>query len=411
MPADRTRAVFFPELLESRRLLATINVADFGGVVNDGRDDTASIAAAIRAGGPGDIVSFPVGTLNMSSVITIGNGDRLQGQKGSKIVMSLTSDIYGFAISGDASNVTIDGLDLNSNRGILKMTAGSAYNNISITNNLMSNGGGKYGIFGTITNNNLKIEHNYFHDSQDQLRVMEVWRMNHSSYSYNAFYNVEDVGHIMDPGPNVRFSYNWARLVHRMGIEVQDSGFRTRPDRANFIAEGNVMYDWFQPYWDSMCMSIPITSPRGGSVIIKNYLRQNALNGEWIPHNNQTRGSYGIELGMESVGRCEGNIVGGEKMVNHIVVMENDIPVANNKLYGRPGWGAFIVGEPNSHGGWGSFIDINNLKDNNFANMPSPESIDWAVLTMKNAGPGGGWLAPTDPPGGPNPPGDPTDPG
>ncbi|MGH7178619.1 MAG: NPCBM/NEW2 domain-containing protein, partial [Tepidisphaeraceae bacterium] len=378
------------EKLEKRTLFSSIKLADFGALPNDGIDDRAAIQAAIDSASSHDVIRFDAGTYNLNSPVTVRSGITLKGVEGAKVQMNLGgSDVYGIIVAGNSSDVTIDGLDITSNLGLIRMTDGGAYNDIRITNNSFSNGGGKYGIFGTVTNNRLQIEHNYFHDSQDQLRCMEVWRMNDSSYSYNRFHNVEDGGHIMDPGPNVRFSYNHGTMIHRMGIEVQDSGFRTRPDRANFIAEGNVFYDWFEPYWDSMGMSIPITSPLGGSTIVRNYIRQNAVNGQWGESDgNVVRGSFGIELGMEAAGKCEENVIGGERMVGHIVVMENDIPVKNNQLYGHAGWGGHIFGEPNSHGGHGTFIEENNIRNENLGDMPLAQSVDWASLSMSVAGPG-----------------------
>ncbi|MGH7176693.1 MAG: NPCBM/NEW2 domain-containing protein, partial [Tepidisphaeraceae bacterium] len=369
---------------------------------------------AIDRAAPGDTVQFGQGTYNLNGSVFVKTGRTLKGTTpavinsdatlktaaGTKIAMNLSTNDHGLVIDGNARDVTIDGLGLSSNRGVIAMTGGSAYNNVRIINNSIQGAGGKYMIFGTVTNNGLKIEHNYFHDSQDSLRNMEVWRMNDSSYSYNVFYNVEDGGHIMDPGPNVSFSFNYGRLIHRMGIEVQDSGFATRPDRRNFVAEGNVMFDWFQPYWDSMNLSIPITSPQGGSRIVNNYLKGNAWQGQWISQNNQTRGSYGIELGMEAVGECSGNIIGSERGVVGICVMEENIPVKNNKLYGPWAWGT-IIGEPNSHGSHGTAVETNNLKDPNLANMPRADQVPFAVATMKNAGPGGGTVVGgSDPTGG-----------
>src|SRR5690554_5217632 len=67
------------ENLESRRLLASINVADFGAVPNDGQDDSAAIRAALRASRAGDVLNFAPGVYDIHSTIEMRSNRELKG--------------------------------------------------------------------------------------------------------------------------------------------------------------------------------------------------------------------------------------------------------------------------------------------------------------------------------------------
>jgi polygalacturonase len=62
------RAAF--EKLESRRLLSTVNVTNFGAVPNDSGDDSAAIQRAINSSGHRDTIYFPDGTYNIGTSLT-----------------------------------------------------------------------------------------------------------------------------------------------------------------------------------------------------------------------------------------------------------------------------------------------------------------------------------------------------
>src|SRR5262249_42461986 len=159
---------------------------------------------------------------------------------------------YGFSLRPNARNTTITGLDITSTGGAIIAHQGSLYENITISENKISNPDSlKFGIYFSVRNERLRVEKNTFYDSQGQMRCAELWYMNDGSYSYNKFQNVGDGGHIMEPHNNVQVSYNLGRQIHRMGIEIQgdDPG-------QNLTVQGNVFYDWYKPFYDSFGLSV-----------------------------------------------------------------------------------------------------------------------------------------------------------
>src|SRR5439155_18144936 len=135
----------------------------------------------------------------------------------------------------------------------------------------------------------------YFHDSEQSDRNLEVWDWSNGSYSSNTFYKINDGGHIMNPGDNFLMKGNVGRLIHRMGIEIQQDSNPPSVWPKNLVIEENVFSDWRKPYWDSMGLSVPVS---GQDVTIRNnYIKQNAFKGVWgeADHSGRVRGSYGIE--------------------------------------------------------------------------------------------------------------------
>lgn len=103
----------FIQELESRRLLATINVTAFGANGNDNNDDRAAVVNAINASNSGDTIYFPAGTYRFSQPITSGSS-------------GLTKPIGGGRIyKGDTTFVTRDNgtHTINPNQTILLSTA------------------------------------------------------------------------------------------------------------------------------------------------------------------------------------------------------------------------------------------------------------------------------------------------
>src|SRR5580765_2979151 len=70
------------ESLETRQLMATINVTDFGAVANDGRDDRGAVLAAVNASRPGDTVRFSGGTFNISDAMNLPGDRTYKGENG-----------------------------------------------------------------------------------------------------------------------------------------------------------------------------------------------------------------------------------------------------------------------------------------------------------------------------------------
>src|SRR5437879_4526978 len=58
---------------------ATLDVTAFGAVANDGQNDAAAIAAAIRAANSGDTVFLPAGTFDVAQTLAGKSGVNIVG--------------------------------------------------------------------------------------------------------------------------------------------------------------------------------------------------------------------------------------------------------------------------------------------------------------------------------------------
>ncbi len=361
----------------------TINVSAYGAIPNDGLDDRNAIQAAINAATAGKTIVFNPGVYNLKSVVTLKANITLTTATGAKDV-TLDSYIpvgggssYAFTFS-DGTGLKVTNLKFKANNGIFAFgnanTAqfmdnefqwgyeGDYYHRLAFT------GGGA---------NGLKIERNYFHDSESSDRNLEIRDWANGTYSFNKFYKINDGGHIMDPGDNVTMEGNIGRLIHRMGIEVQQVHYPPGIWPKNFIIKDNVFYDWNKPYWDSMGLSVPLA---GISVTIQNnYLKQNAFGGIWgeADGSGNVRGSYGIEAPQAPAGQpggiVDGNTIISERNVAMVACPGVNTTVRNNKFYGPAPWygTSGIGGEPGSLGG-GSCTGTNNLRDPDSSHGPVP---------------------------------------
>ncbi len=245
----------FPTLLTAPSLANTINLSPGDNVTE-----------AVQSAHSGDTVIFGAGTYNLNSPVTIPSGVTVTGisPNDSHINFNLPggdNGSYGFNLAYEASNVTIEQLDLHSNHGVIRMANGNSYNgyfsNVTITYNNFQYGGGLlsggvavYGISGSLPSDGLQITHNYFHDSQNSNRNWCIFYATNSHFDYNLFYNIQDGGQLQYPGENVTFNYNYGTLVHRM---CQESAATTS---TSISYVGNVFYDWWEPYTDSFGISI-----------------------------------------------------------------------------------------------------------------------------------------------------------
>lgn len=388
------------EILEKRALFSQILVSAHGAVPNDNRDDRIAVQAAINAAKSGDTVAFGNGFYNFNAWLTMKTGVNVTSvtPRGAMLDFNVSRDGNGYGFRGvGVSNIAVTNLKIRSNNGIFRI---DNTNNLTFTGNDL-----QWGYNGVYYNRlaftgaqhvGLKIEGNYFHDSPMSDRNVELWNMSNSSYSYNSFNDVNDGGHIMNPGDNVRYSFNYGRMIHRMGIEVQQTAYPPSHWPVNFVVEGNVFYDWNKPYWDSMGLSVPLA---GINVTIKNnYLRQNAYKGIWGEADSSgiVRGSYGIEGPQGPAGQpggiIEGNTIVSERSVMAIAAPGKDTIVRNNKLFGNFAWGK-VGGEPGSLG-WGNAIETNTthtldlsktppsppieiIGDGFIGRMPIPEPTPW----------------------------------
>jgi hypothetical protein len=366
----------------------SLNVRTYGAIPNDGIDDAAAIQAAINTAATTTkkTVLFDAGTYNLKNNITLKPGITLTSSSGLQDALldsyiPVTSTSFNKAYNAsNADGIKVTNLKFRANNGIFSLATA---NNAEFRNNDFQWGyeGSSYNryVFWIPSSaNGLKIENNYFHDSELSDRNLSIWGWANGSYSYNTFYKINDGGHILDPGHNFIMKGNYGRLIHRMGIEVQqETGFPPAIWPQNFVIEDNVLYDWNKPYWDSMGLSVPLA---GINVTIRNnYLKQNAYNGVWGPADSSgtVRGSYGIEAPQapsgQSGGTVDGNVIISERNVMGIACPGKNTTVKNNKLYGPFAWGA-IGGEPGSLGGGdcGPWQTSNNLITPSITNAPPP---------------------------------------
>ena len=322
------------ENLEARQMLS-VSVATFGAIPNDSADDTAAIQSALRAG-IGSEVIFPAGTYNLSSTITVSSNTKLTGIAGSKLDFKVGSSSFAIDIESNASNVTIQGLAIRSNDGIINMNHGTGYENIQIVDNDFQWGyAGTYyhrlAVQATVRSNHTIIERNYFHDSSASDRNVDLWRMSNSSYSYNKFYFVNDGGHICDSGDSVNVIGNVGRKIHRMGIEIQTwNGITT-----NMTVSQNVFYDWDRPWMDTFGLSV---MPQTGQNIriTDNYLAA-TFNGVWgAALNGEQRFGIGIEAGF-TTGVVQNNTIVGP-WVWAVACSMPRTTVQGNKIFGSNAW-------------------------------------------------------------------------
>jgi hypothetical protein len=340
----------------------------------------------IQSAHSGDTVQFSAGTFNINSPIVIPSGVTVQGVSVSQthIVFNLAggnNTSYGFSIAGNASNVTVQQLDLVSNHGIIQLSLGNPYhdvfNNIVITGNNFQYGGGQFsdgtlvfGIFVSMHNNGLQITHNYFHDSTGQAtRNWEIWASTNDNVDYNLFYNIEDGGQFSCPGENVSFSYNYGTHIHRM---AQEGGMCAG---SNMIVNGNVFYDWTNPYPDSDAISI--VGPCAQMEYTNNFFQASIAPGSsWGTPDGGGMHRFGMAIeGTGEPATVTGNTFVGTWACLYSSTMAN-AQVSNNTVFGGGLWGDFD-GEPGPDG-YGGVNASNNKIDRNASDAPAPPANTFA---------------------------------
>ena len=356
-------------LLVAPSLAATINV-------NPG-DNVAGKIASAQAG---DTVLFASGTFNINQPLTIQSGITLMGvsSNSSQLVFNLAGNddsLYAMEIAGNASNVTIEELDITSNHGLIVMALGSGYSNIVITHNNFQSGGGEssagtlvFGISGWVLNDGLQITHNYFHDSPQSARNWTVFYATNANFDYNEFYNINDGGQIVYPGPNVSCSYNYGTHIHRMGQEVSLCA------QSTFTCTGNVFYDYVNPYYDTTGVSI--VGDSGEVDITNNFFDASIAQGSSFGQPDAS-GTARFGFAIECTGQpC--NVSGNTIVGSWAECVASDIDSANvsdNNIFGSGLWGDF-QGEVGPLGYGSVHATKNSLQSQSSA--PTPPANQYA---------------------------------
>jgi hypothetical protein len=356
--------------LVAQGLAATINV-------NPGDDVAGKVASAQ----PGDTVLFAAGTFEIKKPLAVQSGITLMGvsPNSSHLAFNLADDdesLYAMEIAGNASDVTIEELDITSNHGLIAMAWGEGYKNINITHNNLRSGGGEssagvlvFAIAGWVPNDGLQITHNYFHDSPDCARNWTVFFATNSNFDYNQFYNINDGGQIVSPGPNVSCSYNYGTNIHRMGQEVSLVALST------FKCTGNVFYNYVEPYYDTTGVSI--VGDSGKVEITDNYFGATLAPGSSFGPADSS-GAQRFGFAIECTGQpC--NVTGNTIVGTWAQCVCSDIDnanVSNNSIFGTSLWGNF-GGEPGVAGN-GSVSATKNSVHSDSASAPSPPANQYA---------------------------------
>lgn len=363
---------------------------------------------------PGDDIRAKLATLSAGDDLVLDDGAyaltdfHLKGGTGIrsknvwKAELTFTTAKDKFAIYPDGAGVRIKDLSIKANNGIIR---GDNLDNTTIQGNRFQWGYdgtyyNRHAILGYGHANGLNVRSNLFVDSPSSDRNLEIWGWSNGSYSFNEFYNVQDGGHIMNPGDNLVIEGNVGERVHRMpGGEYQQNGYPPNPWPKSHKFINNIFYNPEKPYWDSMGVSYPLAVD--GVLIAGNYWDMRPDNGVYgvADSSGNVRGSYGIEGPQTpsgaAVGVIENNVIISGRSVAGVSAPGQKTAVRNNKFYGGFAWGV-VGGEPGAQG-QGTPVDTNNLKEADLAKAPKPSK-------RVTKTPYGQTSAPTPPPPPPPPP-------
>jgi hypothetical protein len=385
------------ENLENRQLFATLDVAQFGAVANDGRDDTAAIRAALNASRPGDTVLFNGGTYNVSDLLILGSDRTIEGRNGATIKASGIRYTFGF--QGNGQNMTITGMKLDG-AGI-KGDGPGVYKNITITNNEIFNyntGGVGGAIYINYRNENTRIANNIFRDATASWGI-QMYYSDRLTIERNTFHNLMQGAHLLNIYNDSKILYNKLTGLQRMGFEIQDLNWTQDAPMRNLLVEGNVLYGWRNIYHESFGLSV---------------VRQNSINTRVINNYIRIDGTVRPGIGLEFSARTDGASEGNQSIVSGNTIIGNwfgfvahywpEQRVQNNKFFGVSWNNIGYVLAWRGHGG----TPNNNQAINNSINTSTAAAP--GIPTNVGAGSSGTWGTPTTPAPTPTPTPTPTPP-
>lgn len=345
------------EVLESRRLMASINVTDFGATPDDGRDDRQAVINAINSSRNGDTIVFSGGTFNFSDSINVPGNRTYKGIDGA--TLKGHSPSQGELIKMQSHNVTFTGLTLDGG-GIFMDNPGSGRNsNVVIENNTIkinTTGQHRSGITFTSGLSHSRISNNYFTGYNGQFGIYG-YNYDNLTINNNEFVNINAGMHIDAFGNcnNLLVAQNFLSGIRGMGLEFQTTGSAT-PGATNLVFQDN----WFERpalsnegwrNWNSFAYSLPLDKARNVTI------RRNVLIAPERPP-----GDKGIRIGFE---------VGGD----NTLVEDNYVVGTNHVLAANDGMGSQSV----------------TAKNNKFMNYLQGPSITFPTpirtLSLSNNGP------------------------
>ncbi len=310
------------EQLETRRLLATINVADFGARPNDGVDDTGAIRAAINASKPGDTIVFTGGRFDVKDMIqlksdrTYTGGGTLYRKPGEGFIFSTDGSNSNIRIN----NLTLEGGGLNGGNGMARgmVITDTTFKNITrgwpTGNAILLTAGAE----------NSKFNNNTFVNIMGENAIYGFNRFHNVEISNNYFDTVQEGVHLAydNGGDNLQIKNNTFIRVHRMAIELQGRG------ATNTLIEGNKASEWNDPYHGSFFLSI--TNLARGVTVRNNHAASGKF-GQIDPRAKDT--PVGMEISGWDV-LVENNVIEGFREGSHLMNIRNAV-VRNNKFYNQ----------------------------------------------------------------------------
>lgn len=319
------------EQLEQRRLMASINVADFGARPNDGVDDTSAIRAAINASSAGDTIVISGGRFDIRDTIELKSNRTYTG--GGTIKRPAGQ---GFVLAADGANTNITVNNLTLDGGGLSCTNGKA-NGLTVTNSTIQNITGGWpngnGILLTAGAENTKINNNKFINIMGETGIYGFTRYHNVEISNNYFDTVFEGIHLAyeNGGDNLRVTNNTFIRTHRMAVELQGR------NATNTLVEGNKASEWVNPYDGSFFLSIV---NMGRNTIVRNNHASSGKFGQIDPRANDV--PVGLEISGWGV-TVEGNVIENFREGCHLMNIR-DAVVRNNKFYNQTWMGIWRTG-------------------------------------------------------------------
>ncbi len=308
---------------------ATINVTSYGATGNGSTDDTTSINNAINASASGDTVLFPTGTYKITTNITFKSNRNYTGQ-GNAVLKQATANKFCASTENDNGiNVLISGLTFQ-NGGVNFAGSGNVpANNVDITHCTFLNiTNSTYpfneAIYIPIGATGCDFTSNTFNNVMGDTGIL-TWDTPSCTFTDNYFTGVNEGMHLNGSNnANITIARNTGVNMHRMGIELQGSGYM------NLLVEDNHFSHWVNPYNDSFGLSI-VQGGAGTNSVINQY---NTLLGRPAPATG--RFGYGIEVGFDET--CQYNFSEGYFWYG-IIVGGANVTVKNNVVRGPTGNG------------------------------------------------------------------------
>ncbi|MCU1260367.1 MAG: autotransporter protein [Bryobacterales bacterium] len=321
------------------RLLVPLAIS-FVAVHQASADDTAAVQAAINNCPNGGTVTFPAGTYNIGSTLTLKANCTYQGQgnpvflgyqgngSGGYVIAQIHQQIQNIVITG----ITFDGgglfFDANDQKGGNVTITNSTFRHIQNTNGW--NDVAHMGIylvgwgFGhvTITNNVFQDitygNNNYNTDwiaaingdwvsSALSVEMADSYDINDNTFrnmGSNAIKMPPNSSLTPHPGPYNILRNNFYQ-IHRMAIENQEgySGFCVN----SLKVDNNVLHSFVSPYWDTMGISV-MPWCAVNSEVSQNQIYLSPI-GPAVPENHGS-GDYNYAIGIEmGLNRADGNII------------------------------------------------------------------------------------------------------